>query len=97
MPFSSFNFLGHSQTFPMAASMTGEQIQALVEALPPLEPKDLGPAVQGFALAFGITSVIVLCLRLYVRAGLSDVSPRLLGIEDYLAALATVSTYTVID
>ncbi|CAF3495999.1 hypothetical protein SNK03_005806 [Fusarium graminearum] len=74
----------------MAASMTGEQIQALVEALPPLEPKDLGPAVQGFALAFGITSVVVLCLRLYVRAGLSDVSPRLLGIEDYLAALATL-------
>ncbi|KAM0500901.1 hypothetical protein ACHAP8_004620 [Fusarium lateritium] len=74
----------------MAQSMTGEQIKALVDALPPLEPKDLGPAVQGFALAFGITSVIVLCLRIYVRAGLSDVSPRLLGLEDYLAVLSTL-------
>ncbi|KAL4731458.1 hypothetical protein ACLX1H_000426 [Fusarium chlamydosporum] len=72
----------------MAQSMTGEQIQALANALPPLPPKDLGPAVQGFALVFGIVSIIVVCLRIYVRAGLSDVSPRLLGLEDYLAVLS---------
>lgn len=71
--------------------MTGEQIQALANALPPLPPKDLGPAVQGFALVFGIVSIIVVCLRIYVRAGLSDVSPRLLGLEDYLAVLSIVS------
>jgi hypothetical protein len=76
----------------MAGSMTGEQIQALADALEPLSPKDLGPAVQGFAVAFGITSVIVVCLRIHVRAGLSGVSPRLLGFEDYLAVLATVSS-----
>ncbi|KAH7153893.1 hypothetical protein DER46DRAFT_637991 [Fusarium sp. MPI-SDFR-AT-0072] len=74
----------------MAGSMTGEQIQALADALEPLTPKDLGPAVQGFAIAFGITSVIVVCLRIYVRAGLSGVSPRLLGFEDYLAVVATI-------
>lgn len=74
----------------MAASMTGEQIQALADALEPLTPKNLGPAVQGFAIAFGVISVIVVCLRIYVRAGLSGVSPRLLGFEDYLAVLATV-------
>ncbi|KAF4499897.1 integral membrane [Fusarium agapanthi] len=74
----------------MAASMTGEQIQALADALKPLTPKNLGPAVQGFAIAFGIVGVIVVCLRIYVRAGLSGVSPRLLGFEDYLAVLATI-------
>ncbi|KAF6518007.1 hypothetical protein HZS61_002085 [Fusarium oxysporum f. sp. conglutinans] len=74
----------------MASSMTGEQIQALADALEPLTPKDLGPAVQGFAIAFGITSVVVVCLRVYVRAGLSGVSPRLLGFEDYLAVVATI-------
>ncbi|KAM0553295.1 hypothetical protein ACHAPJ_007308 [Fusarium lateritium] len=74
----------------MADSMTGEQIQALANSLQPLTPKDLGPAVQGFAIAFGVTSVLVVCLRIYVRAGLSGVSPRLLGFEDYLAVLATV-------
>ncbi|KAF9771660.1 hypothetical protein IL306_010716 [Fusarium sp. DS 682] len=74
----------------MAGSMTGEQIRALANALEPIPPKDLGPAVQGFAIAFGITSVIVVCLRIYVRAGLSGVSPRLLGFEDYLAVLATI-------
>ncbi|KAF5620197.1 integral membrane protein [Fusarium sp. NRRL 52700] len=74
----------------MAASMTGEQIQALADALEPLTPKNLGPAVQGFAIAFGVISVVVVCLRIYVRAGLSGVSPRLLGFEDYLAVLATI-------
>jgi len=74
----------------MVDSMTGEQIQALANALPPLPPKDLGPVVQGFALAFGIISIVVVSLRIYVRAGLTDVSPRLLGPEDYLAVLATV-------
>ena len=74
----------------MADSMTGEQIQALANALPPLTPKDLGPVVQGFALAFGIISVIVVSLRIYVRAGLSDVSPQLLGPEDYLSVLSAV-------
>ncbi|RBR26411.1 uncharacterized protein FIESC28_00816 [Fusarium coffeatum] len=74
----------------MADSLTGEQIQALANALPPLTPKDLGPVVQGFALAFGITSVIVVTLRIYVRAGLSDVSPQLLGPEDYLSVLSAL-------
>ncbi|KAI1046651.1 hypothetical protein LB505_011184 [Fusarium chuoi] len=80
----------------MAASMTGEQIQALADALEPLTPKNLGPAVQGFAIAFGVISVIVVCLRIYVRAGLSGVSPRLLGFEDYLAVLATRATESVL-
>ncbi|KAF4460500.1 integral membrane [Fusarium albosuccineum] len=74
----------------MAGSMTGEQIQALADALKPLQPKDLGPAVQGFAISFGVISVVVVCLRIYVRAGLSGVSPKLLGLEDYLSVLATI-------
>ncbi|CAG7566058.1 unnamed protein product [Fusarium equiseti] len=70
--------------------MTGELIQAFANALPPMPPKDLGPVVQGFALAFGITSIVVVSLRIYVRAGLTEVSPRLLGLEGYLAVLATL-------
>jgi hypothetical protein len=95
VPLSAFTFFGQNRNSIMAESLTGEQIQALVDALPPLPPKDLGPAVQGFALAFGITSIIVVCLRIYVRAGLSDVSPRLLGLEDYLAVLSTVCRPTL--
>lgn len=75
----------------MAGSMTGQQIKAVADGLEPLTPKDLGPVVQGFALFFGVVSVIVVCLRIYVRAGYSGVAPRLLGLEDYMTVVATVS------
>ncbi|KAF5002761.1 hypothetical protein FGRMN_159 [Fusarium graminum] len=74
----------------MAESMTGEQISALAYGLEPLKPQDLGPAVQGFAISFGILSFVVVCLRIYVRAGYSGVAPRLLGLEDYMTILATL-------
>ncbi|KAH7241313.1 hypothetical protein BKA59DRAFT_528924 [Fusarium tricinctum] len=74
----------------MAESMTGQQIKALADSLEPLTPKDLGPVVQGFAIFFGIVSVIVVCLRIYVRAGYSGVAPRLLGLEDYMTVVATM-------
>lgn len=71
--------------------MTGEQIQDLANKLEPLTPKGLGPAVEVVALVFGTISVISVSLRVYVRAGLSGASTRLLGIEDYMAVLAIVS------
>jgi hypothetical protein len=71
--------------------MTGQQIKDLADGLEPLTPRDLGPVVQGFALFFGVVSVIVVCLRIYVRAGYSGVAPRLLGLEDYMTVVATVS------
>ncbi|TDZ14639.1 hypothetical protein Cob_v012517 [Colletotrichum orbiculare MAFF 240422] len=74
----------------MAASMTGEQIQALANQLQPLTPKGLGPAVEYLAIIFGVISVIVVALRVYVRAGLSGASTRLWGVEDYLAVIGTI-------
>ncbi|KAF4446878.1 integral membrane protein [Fusarium austroafricanum] len=74
----------------MAGFLTGEQIQSIADGLPPITPKNLGPAVEGLAIAFGAVSVIAVCLRIYIRAGLSGVSPRVLGIEDYLAILAAL-------
>ncbi|EXF74472.1 hypothetical protein CFIO01_01950 [Colletotrichum fioriniae PJ7] len=74
----------------MAASMTGEQIQAFAYQLEPLAPKGLAPAVEFVAIILGIISVIVVSLRIYVRAGLSGASSRLWGIEDYLAVIGTL-------
>ncbi|KAF9870235.1 integral membrane protein [Colletotrichum karsti] len=74
----------------MAASMTGEQISAIAYQLEPLTPKGLGPAVEFIAIVFGIICVIVVGLRIYVRAGLSGASTRLWGIEDWLAVVGTV-------
>ncbi|KAL0778187.1 hypothetical protein CaCOL14_005840 [Colletotrichum acutatum] len=74
----------------MAASMTGEQIQAFAYQLDPLAPKGLAPAVEFVAIILGIISVIVVSLRIYVRAGLSGASSRLWGVEDYLAVIGTL-------
>ncbi|KAK1700610.1 hypothetical protein BDP55DRAFT_643623 [Colletotrichum godetiae] len=74
----------------MAASMTGEQIQAFAYQLEPLAPKGLAPAVEFVAIILGIISVIVVSLRIYVRAGLSGASSRLWGVEDYLAVIGTL-------
>lgn len=74
--------------------MTGEQIQAFAYQLEPLAPKGLAPAVEFVAIILGIISVIVVSLRIYVRAGLSGASSRLWGIEDYLAVIGTVSFFS---
>lgn len=76
----------------MAESMTGKQIQALVYQLEPLEPKGLGLAVEYVAIVFGILSIVVVSLRIYVRAGFSGASTRIWGIEDYLVVIGTVSS-----
>ncbi|KAH0437136.1 integral membrane protein [Colletotrichum camelliae] len=74
----------------MAATMTGEQISAIAYQLEPLTPKGLGPAVEFIAIVFGIVCVIVVGLRIYVRAGLSGASTRLWGVEDWLAVIGTI-------
>ncbi|KAJ0376859.1 hypothetical protein COL26b_004912 [Colletotrichum chrysophilum] len=74
----------------MAATMTGEQISAIAYQLEPLTPKGLGPAVEFIAIVFGIVCVIVVGLRIYVRAGLSGASTRLWGVEDWLAVIGTL-------
>jgi hypothetical protein len=71
--------------------MTGEQIQALAYDLPPVTPKGLGPAVEITAIFFGIICVIVVALRIYVRAGLSGASVNHWGVEDYLVVIGAVS------
>ncbi|CAG9940078.1 unnamed protein product [Clonostachys rosea f. rosea IK726] len=65
-------------------SMTGEQIQALANDLPPLTPKGLGSAVEVVACLFGAISLLAVSLRIYVRSGCSVASSRHWGIEDYL-------------
>lgn len=74
----------------MAASMSGEQIQALVYELEPLNPTGLGRAVEVVAILLGVVSVLVVSLRVYVRAGLSGASTRAWGAEDFLAVIGTV-------
>lgn len=75
----------------MAASMSGEQIQALVNQLEPISPTGLGKAVEVVAICLGVICAIVVSLRVYVRAGLSGASTRTWGVEDYLALVGTVS------
>lgn len=75
----------------MAASMSGEQIQALVYQLEPINPTGLGRAVEVVAICLGVLCAIIVSLRIYVRAGLSGASTRIWGIEDYLAVVGTVS------
>jgi hypothetical protein len=70
--------------------MTGEQIQALAYDLPPVTPKGLGPAVEITAIFFGIICVIVVALRIYVRAGLSGASVNHWGVEDYLVVIGAL-------
>jgi hypothetical protein len=71
--------------------LTGGQIQALAYELPPVSPKGLGPAVEITAILFGIICVIVVALRVYVRAGLSGASVNHWGLEDYLVVIGAVS------
>lgn len=71
--------------------MSGEQIQALVYELGPLNPKGLGHAVEIVAILLGVVCALVVSLRVYVRAGLSGASTRTWGVEDYLAVIGTVS------
>ncbi|VUC30765.1 unnamed protein product, partial [Clonostachys rosea] len=68
-------------------SMTGEQIQALANALPSLTPKGLGRAVEVVAILFGVISLIAVSLRIWVRSGFSVASARHWGIEDYMVLL----------
>lgn len=75
----------------MQESMTGEEIQALVNKLPPITPGSVGRAVQAVAILLGILSIIVVSLRIYVRAGFSGAASRLWGVEDYVAVIGTVS------
>jgi hypothetical protein len=72
-------------------SMTGEQIQALANDLPPLTPKGLGSAVEVVACLFGAISLLAVSLRIYVRSGCSVASSRHWGIEDYLVLAGIVS------
>ncbi|KAF6808626.1 integral membrane protein [Colletotrichum plurivorum] len=74
----------------MTTSMTGEQIQEAANQLPSLTPQGLGPAVEFFAILFGVVSVLVVSLRVYVRAGLSGASTSLWGIEDYMVVIGTL-------
>lgn len=77
----------------MAVSMSGEQIQALVYQLEPINPTGLGRAVEVVAICLGIICAIVVSLRVWVRAGLSGASTRTWGLEDYLAVVGTVSFF----
>lgn len=74
-----------------ASSMTGEEIAAYAYSLPPLTPKGLGPGVIFVALLMGVTSLLVVSLRAWVRAGYSGASTRTWGPDDYLAVGGTVS------
>ncbi|POS72773.1 hypothetical protein DHEL01_v208833 [Diaporthe helianthi] len=74
----------------MAASMSGEQIQALVNQLEPISPTGLGRAVEVVAILLGVVCTVVVSLRVYVRAGLSGASTRIWGVEDYLALIGTL-------
>lgn len=75
----------------MAASMSGEQIQALVYEL---KRSTLpAPVVPWRSLLFswGVLCALVVSLRVHVRAGLSGASTRTWGVEDFLAVVGTVS------
>lgn len=80
---------------PSSSSLgQGELIKAAADALGPLTPGGVGPAVEGVAIFFGIVSIVVAILRIWVRSGFSDASIKVWGPEDYLVVLGTVSDTT---
>lgn len=70
---------------------TGEALSALAYTLPPLTPHGFGLTIEVISILLAIISVIVVCLRVYVRTGLSGAINRFWGVDDYLVVIGFVS------
>lgn len=72
--------------------MAGETIGQAAYALPPLTPSGLGAGVEAVSIFLAIVTTIVVCLRVWVRAGFSGAGTRVWGVDDYLLLLGFVCT-----
>jgi hypothetical protein len=81
----------------MSTPLTGEQVSAYAYTLPPLEPAQLGVAVEATAITFGVISTLAAGARIWVRLGLTGAGSKAWGIDDYLFVLGFVSKHTKPD
>lgn len=80
-----------------AASPSGEQLAAIAYALPPLAPRGLSLSIVVVSVFLAIVSTVVVCLRIWVRTGMSGAINRMWGIEDYLFVLGFVSREVILQ
>lgn len=72
-----------------SGQMSGEELSALAYAEPPIQPEGLALAIEIWMYFAGITTTIIVGLRVYVRGFKNGGSAW--GIDDYLAVLGYVS------
>jgi hypothetical protein len=77
-------------------SPSGDQIAATAYALPPLTPQGLSLAIVVVSILLAIITTVVVCLRIWVRTGMSGAFNRVWNTEDYLLALGFVSLASVL-
>lgn len=76
-----------------SGQMSGEELSALAYAEPPIQPEGLALAIGVWMYFAGITTSIIIGLRIYARGVMSG--GRTWGVDDYLAMLGYVSQKSI--
>lgn len=74
-----------------ANSASGQQLAASADALQLLSPQGLSLGIVVVSILLAIVTTIVVCLRVWVRTGMSGAFNRVWNTEDYLLVLSFVS------
>ncbi|KAF1923839.1 uncharacterized protein M421DRAFT_302964 [Didymella exigua CBS 183.55] len=77
-------------TSPDTAPLTGQEIASAAYVLPPLQPQGLSLGIVAVSILLAIITLLVACLRIWVRLGLLTGLTRVWKTEDYLFVLALV-------
>lgn len=69
--------------------LSGEELQRLSDAYPPIKPAGLGPAIIGLLITWSIITTVVVGLRVWVKTQRLDPGQKW-GVDDYLAVIGWV-------
>lgn len=81
---------------PDTVSLTGQQLAAAAYVLTPLEPRGLSLGIVVVSILLAIVTLLVACLRIWVRMGLLTGLVRVWKTEDYLFVLGLVSLFFIL-
>ncbi|KAJ8116626.1 hypothetical protein OPT61_g1990 [Boeremia exigua] len=73
-----------------AGQLSGEQIAAIAYALPTLAPQGLALGIVVASILLAVVTTIVVCLRIWVRMGLSGALDKTWSTEDYLLVMGFI-------